>query len=72
MAADVLITETKTKKSVDRRIFLLADAGANQQSMNCEGVNQILAQFREFSIRLDLISMSQESEPIEPSKKEAR
>lgn len=68
VAADTLITETKSKKSVEHRIFLLADA-SQSSPMNCSGIDQVLAQFREFSIRLDLISMTDETESIESSNK---
>lgn len=59
MAADALITETKSKKSVERRIFLLADARTDQRRMNLNGIADVLAQFRQFSIRLDLISLTE-------------
>lgn len=47
VAADLLITETKTKKSTDRRIFLLSDTRPDQ-SINCQGVADILSQFRQY------------------------
>ncbi len=65
VAADHLIVQTGTKKSVERRIFLLADASG--EGMNFDGVADVLTQFRKYSIRIDFISLT-DSESINPGK----
>lgn len=53
---DKLIIDTKTKNSIDRRIFLVGDC-SDGKSANHQGMSQIITQMQQFSIRLDVINL---------------